>query len=116
MIGELTEAIKYVFESMGFVQLTWQNIVMMLVGGLFIYLGIKYEMEPLLLVPIGFTTILVNFPATQNLKEFFDIIYHYLIETEIIPIIIFLGLGALTDFGPLIANPVTFLLGAAAQI
>ncbi|MCD6158294.1 MAG: sodium ion-translocating decarboxylase subunit beta, partial [Euryarchaeota archaeon] len=49
-------------------------------------------------------------------KEFFDIIYHYLIETEIIPIIIFLGLGALTDFGPLIANPITFLLGAAAQI
>jgi len=116
MINELGEAVRYIFESMGFVQLTWQNVVMMFIGGLFVYLGIKYEMEPLLLVPIGFTSILVNIPATQNLKEFFDIIYHYLIETEIIPIIIFLGLGALTDFGPLIANPITFLLGAAAQI
>ncbi|RLF67036.1 MAG: glutaconyl-CoA decarboxylase subunit beta [Thermoplasmata archaeon] len=116
MINELGEAVRYIFESMGFVQLTWQNVVMMFIGGLFVYLGIKYEMEPLLLVPIGFTSILVNLPATQNLKEFFDIIYHYLIETEIIPIIIFLGLGALTDFGPLIANPITFLLGAAAQI
>ena len=118
MVGSIVDALRYVIESMGIMQLEWQNFVMIIVGSLFVYLGIKYEMEPLLLVPIGFTTILVNLPATglTEIHGFFHIVYKYLIETEIIPIIIFFGLGAMTDFGPLIANPTTFLLGAAAQI
>ena len=75
-------------------------------------------MEPLLLVPIGIGAILVNIPGGGLGEEesIFGYFLKYLIHTEIVPLLIFLGLGALTDFSPLLANPKTFLLGAAAQI
>ncbi|HPW45756.1 MAG TPA: sodium ion-translocating decarboxylase subunit beta [bacterium] len=96
----------------------WMKLVMIAVGCLLLYLAIVKKFEPLLLLPIGFGTILTNIPmggiAQEGglLKYFFDIG----IATEVCPLLIFLGIGALTDFGPLIANPKTALLGAAAQI
>ena len=96
---------------------------MLLIGGAFIYLAISKKMEPLLLLPIGFGIALVNLPlgglmayAPQGEPEgLLAKIFSYLIAGQIIPPLIFLGLGAMTDFGPLIANPKTLLLGAAAQ-
>jgi oxaloacetate decarboxylase beta subunit len=104
--------------------LAWQTPVMWLIGLAFIFLAIKKEMEPLLLLPIGFAVLMVNIPLgglaaeggdgePMGLYRFF---YHYGLETDVVPCLIFLGLGALTDFGPLIANPKTLLLGAAAQL
>lgn len=94
------------------------SFVMIGVGLVLIYLGIVKRMEPLLLVPIGIGAILVNIPGAGLAEEgsIFDLFLKYLIHTEIVPLLIFLGLGALTDFSPLLANPKTFLLGAAAQI
>ncbi|MBU4484158.1 sodium ion-translocating decarboxylase subunit beta [bacterium] len=95
----------------------WMKLIMILIGCVLIYLAIVKKFEPLLLIPIGFGTILTNIPLgglAQTgglLKYFFDIG----IATEVCPLLIFLGIGALTDFGPLIANPKTALLGAAAQ-
>ena len=106
----------------GFSGLYWGHIVMWLIAFLFIYLGIAKKMEPLLLVPIGFGMLLVNLPfgdlftyANEVPEGILAKIFTYLIAGEIIPPLIFLGLGAMTDFGPLIANPKTLLLGAAAQ-
>ncbi|RLI76479.1 glutaconyl-CoA decarboxylase subunit beta [Archaeoglobales archaeon] len=98
--------------------LTLGNLIMILIGCVLIYLGIFRQMEPLLLVPIGLGAILSNIPLTGLTEEggIFQIFLKYLINTEIVPLLIFLGLGALTDFSPLLANPKTFLLGAAAQI
>nr|HID58034.1 sodium ion-translocating decarboxylase subunit beta [Desulfobacterales bacterium] len=98
-------------------QLTLGNLIMWLVAFLFIYLAIKKEYEPLLLLPIGFGILVVNLPLTDLMKKghLLEIFYHYGIEWEVIPPLIFLGLGALTDFGPMIANPKTLLLGAGAQ-
>lgn len=81
-------------------------------------LAIKKGIEPLLLLPISFGIFAANFPLTglTNQGGLFYIFYHYGIETELIPPLIFLGLGAMTDFGPVIANPKTLLLGAAAQL
>ena len=95
----------------------WMKLVMIVVGFVLLYLAIVKKFEPLLLVPIGFGTILTNIPmggiALEGglLKYFFDVG----IATEVCPLLIFLGIGALTDFGPLIANPKTAYLGAAAQ-
>jgi len=95
----------------------WMKLVMIIIGCLLLYLAIVKKFEPLLLIPIGFGTILVNIPmggiALEGglLKYFFDVG----IATEVCPLLIFMGIGALTDFGPLIANPKTALLGAAAQ-
>ncbi len=95
----------------------WKKLIMILVGCLLIYLAVVKKFEPLLLIPIGFGTVLTNIPmggiALDGglLKYFFDIG----IATEVCPLLIFMGIGALTDFGPLIANPKTALLGAAAQ-
>ena len=108
------------YES-AFGALTWGNIVMLLIGGLLLYLGIARKMEPLLLVPIGFGVLLVNLPL-GGLMEVTDgepglllRVFQGGITTELIPAFIFLGLGAMTDFGPLIANPKTLILGAGAQ-
>lgn len=92
------------------------NIVMLIVSFVLLYLAIGRGFEPLLLVPIAFSCLLVNLPLSGIVDEggFLRYVY-YGAEHEIYPIIIFLGIGALTDFGPLIANPITFLLGAAAQ-
>ena len=120
------------YES-AFGALTWGNIVMIIIGGILLYLGISRKMEPLLLVPIGFGVILVNLPLGGLMSSVINgqavesyavggeptgvisRIFHYGLAWEIIPVFIFLGLGAMTDFGPLIANPKTLILGAGAQ-
>src|SRR4030043_1181907 len=101
----------------GFVSIHWSNPVMILVGLLLLYLGIKKGFEPLLLVPIGFGAILVNIPFAGLMDEggFLRIIYDMGIMTELFPLLIFVGIGAMTDFGPLLENPKIFLLGAAGQ-
>lgn len=97
--------------------LTWQMIVMMLVGGLLIYLGIAKEYEPVLLIPIGFAAILTNLPLTgiSDTYGLLGILYNAGISTELFPLLIFIGIGAMTDFGPLLENPKMALLGAAGQ-
>jgi len=101
----------------GFVSIHWSNPVMILVGLLLLYLGIKKGFEPLLLVPIGFGAILVNIPLAGLMEEggFLRIIYDAGVITELFPLLIFVGIGAMTDFGPLLENPKIFLLGAAGQ-
>ncbi|MEW6033881.1 MAG: sodium ion-translocating decarboxylase subunit beta [Chloroflexota bacterium] len=107
----------------GLSALYWGNVLMFLIACTLIYLGIAKGMEPLLLVPIGFGMLLVNLPlgdlmvsgGNGEMPGPLYLIFHNIIATELVPILIFLGLGALTDFGPLIANPKTLLLGAAAQ-
>lgn len=101
----------------GFLHLQLTNVVMIVVGCTLLYLGIKKDFEPLLLVPIGFGCILVNIPLA-NLMEphgFLRTIYDAGIMTELFPLLIFVGIGAMTDFSPVLENPVTFLLGAAGQ-
>lgn len=104
--------------STGFMHLTVGNLVMWLIAFFFIYLAISKRYEPLLLVPIGFGILIVNLPLTHLMEEGEGLLwmfYHYGLEWEIIPPLIFLGLGAMTDFGPMIANPKTLILGAGAQ-
>ena len=104
----------------GVLNLQVKHVIMWLIGFLFIYLAIKKDYEPLLLLPIGFAIFAVNLPLTGLMEKepqgLLYISYHYGLEWEVIPPLIFLGLGAMTDFGPLIANPKTLLLGAAAQL
>jgi oxaloacetate decarboxylase beta subunit len=102
---------------MGFGLLTIKNIIMIAVGCALLYLGIKKDYEPLLLVPIGFGALLVNIPladmmAPGGLLRYF---YDSGVLTEIFPCLIFVGIGAMTDFGPLLENPKILLLGAAGQ-
>ena len=98
--------------------------VMMAIGALLMYLGIKKEYEPTLLVPMGLGTILVNFPGTGVLDQIvggqqqhgvLQILFEIGIETELFPLLIFIGIGAMIDFGPLLQNPFMLLFGAAAQ-
>ncbi|MDR2730655.1 MAG: sodium ion-translocating decarboxylase subunit beta [Treponema sp.] len=96
----------------------WQELLMVAVGFLIIYLGAVKNFEPLLLIPIGFGTVFVNIPFAgmgDAPHGFLHIIYEGGVGNEFFPLIIFMGIGAMTDFGPLIANPKTALLGAAAQ-
>lgn len=101
----------------GFLSLNWQSLVMLAIGGLLLYLGIKKDCEPLLLVPIGFGCLLVNIPLADVMGKdgFLRVIYDAGVGTELFPLLIFVGIGAMTDFSPLLANPMTFLLGAAGQ-
>lgn len=101
----------------GFTSLAWQNVVMMIAGLVLIYLAISKGFEPLLLIPIGFGAILVNFPLAELMADngVFMAFYKGGILTEIFPILIFIGIGAMIDFGPVIANPIVLLLGAAGQ-
>lgn len=101
----------------GFTSLHWSNPVMIVVGCGLLYLGIKKDIEPLLLVPIGFGAILVNIPSAGLMEEegFLRTIYDMGISTELFPLLIFIGIGAMTDFAPLLENPKIFLLGAAGQ-
>ncbi len=102
---------------LGFANFQWTNGVMILVGCGLLYLGIKKEMEPLLLVPIGFGAILVNIPLA-GLMEKEGLLRHFYeagVLTEIFPCLIFVGIGAMTDFGPLLENPRILLLGGAGQ-
>lgn len=97
--------------------LSWQNIVMIIVGGILITLAIRKEYEPVLLLPIGFGAILTNLPLTGITDEggFLRTIYDFGIGTELFPLFIFISIGAMTDFGPLLENPRMALLGAAGQ-
>lgn len=125
MLAELVsplEMLRSIADQLGVMHLTWKYPVMWAIGLLFIYLAIKRNFEPLLLLPIGFGIFLVNFPLTPLMgmgaehRDLLAIFYHYGLEWEVIPCVIFLGLGAMTDFGPLIANPKTLLVGAGAQL
>ncbi|MCU7802454.1 MAG: sodium ion-translocating decarboxylase subunit beta [Candidatus Thiodiazotropha sp. (ex Lucinoma annulata)] len=105
------------WQSTGIANLEWGQVLMMGVGSLLIYLAIVKKFEPLLLVPIGFGAILSNIPLADisGSEGLLGYIYHVGIETGVFPLLIFMGVGALTDFGALIAMPWTLLLGAAAQ-
>lgn len=109
-------ALKGVIDQSGLVALTSGNLLMLLISFILLYLAIAKDFEPLLLMPIAFGCLLVNLPLSGIIDEG-GFLYYVMfgIRHEIYPIIIFMGIGALTDFGPLLANPVTFLLGAAAQ-
>ena len=109
---------KDLIYSSGVVSLTGGNLVMWLVAFVLLYLAIKKQYEPLLLLPIAFGILVVNLPLTFLMEPEHGLIwffYNYGIEQDIIPPLIFLGLGEMIDFGPLIANPKTLLLGAGAQ-
>ncbi|MBQ8412179.1 MAG: sodium ion-translocating decarboxylase subunit beta [Lachnospiraceae bacterium] len=109
------DVLKNLALQTGFATLTWKHYIMILVACFFMYLAIVKGFEPLLLVPISFGMFLVNmFPAI--IEEGGLLHYFYLLdEWSILPSLIFMGVGAMTDFGPLIANPKSFILGAAAQ-
>jgi len=101
----------------GFASLHWSNGVMIITGCALLFLGIKKEMEPLLLIPIGFGAILVNIPLAGLMEQGGLLRYFYEagVLTEIFPCLIFVGIGAMTDFGPLLENPRIILLGGAGQ-
>jgi len=127
--------------EMAFGGLTWGNLLMLFIGGGLIYLGVARKMEPILLVPIGIGIMMVNIPfaglmvyapaepgaiplpASGGLKEIaegkiglLNLLYRYGLESEIIPLLIFLGIGAMSDFSPAIARPSSFMFGATAQL
>lgn len=116
------DTLKNLLDQTGFMTLEWGNYVMILVALVFLYLAIAKGFEPLLLVPIAFGMLLVNLfpdimkPITGGEPGGLFRYFYLLDEWSILPSLIFLGVGAMTDFGPLIANPKSFLLGAAAQI
>ena len=110
-----------------FLNLTWGNYLMMIVAFVFLYLAIKHDFEPLLLVPIAFGMLLVNIYPDIMARPSVDAMgiehaggllhYFYILdEASILPSLIFMCVGAMTDFGPLIANPISFVMGAAAQL
>ncbi len=115
----LLESILASLEALisGLGQFSWQQVVMIVIGCVLMYLGIGKGLEPLLLVPIGFGAILVNVPFSGVMEEhgFLRVMYDGGILTELFPILIFVGIGAMTDFGPLLANPRILLFGAAGQ-
>ncbi len=123
----MTEFLDFI-GSTGIANFDWRNGVMLLVAFLFIYLAITRDMEPYELIPIGLGIVVANLPLTGLMElpspdagfqdsGVFGIIFHYgLSFWNLLPPIIFLGLGAMTDFGPIISNPKTLLLGAAAQV
>ena len=92
---------------------TWQQLLMIVIGGVLIYLAIKKDMEPTLLLPMGFGAILVNLPFVNT--EAIETLFNAGIATELFPLLLFIGIGAMIDFGPLLSNPKMFLFGAAAQ-
>lgn len=119
--------ISNLLHQTAFFNLTWGNYVMIVVALVFLYLAIRHDFEPLLLVPIAFGMLLVNIypdviaaPTVDSLgmKHAGGLFYYFyqLDEWSILPSLIFMGVGAMTDFGPLIANPISFVMGAAAQL
>jgi len=111
------EVLEKLWVTTGIANFEWGQLLMIGVGLLLLYLAISKKFEPLLLVPIGFGAILSNVPiaAISGPDGMLGMIYHVGIETGIFPLLIFMGVGALTDFGALIAMPRTLMLGAAAQ-
>ena len=120
----ITTTLGNLVHQTAFFSLTWGNVVMIAVACVFLYLAIKHGFEPLLLVPIAFGMLLVNiYPDImanpEDMSNGVGGLLHYfyiLDEWSILPSLIFMGVGAMTDFGPLIANPISFLMGAAAQL
>jgi carboxybiotin decarboxylase len=107
------------FEQSGIANLTPGNLVMFAIAGVLIYLAVTRQYEPLLLIPIGFGALLANLPLSRMGAQdggIMQVIYDAGIRTELLPPLIFLGVGVLTDFRPLLARPLTFMLGAAAQL
>ena len=104
----------------GFTSITWKMLVMYGIGGILIWLAIKKQYEPMLLLPIGFGAILVNLPLSiawehEGIPGFLRILYEAGIANELFPILIFIAVGAMIDFGPLFRNPLMIFFGAAAQ-
>ncbi len=104
--------------------LTWQQVVMWVIGALLIYLAIKKDMEPSLLLPMGFGAILVNLPMSGAVTQIYegvaeigalDVLFNAGIANELFPLLLFIGIGAMIDFGPLLNDPKLMLFGAAAQ-
>ncbi len=104
--------------------ITWQQGVMWLIGGILIYLAIKKDMEPSLLLPLGFGAILVNLPMSGAVTQIYngvkeigviDVLFDAGIANELFPLLLFVGIGAMIDFGPLLSNPKLMIFGAAAQ-
>jgi oxaloacetate decarboxylase beta subunit len=113
------DALFELFNQSGFANMNWGNWIMYLISGILVFLAIKKEYEPLLLIPIAFGMVLANFPLAEMGSYghgIIGLIYESGIKTELLPPIIFLGVGVLTDFRPLLGRPITFLLGAAAQL
>ncbi|MBD3305276.1 sodium ion-translocating decarboxylase subunit beta [candidate division KSB3 bacterium] len=113
---DLFNKVLEIFTHSGYGALSWGNLWMFVIGGGLLYLAIVKKFEPLLLLPIAFGAILVNLPLSGIMQD--EGFLHYIYfgtQHEIFPILIFMGVGAMTDFGPLLANPITLLLGAAAQ-
>ena len=95
----------------------WKNVIMWIIGGILIFLAIKKQMEPTLLLPMGFGAILVNIPMADAVLEHGPIttLYNAGIANELFPLLLFIGIGAMIDFGPLLSNPKLMIFGAAAQ-
>lgn len=113
------DAFLELFHQSGLVGIGWDNIFMYFLAGGLVFLAIRKQYEPLLLIPIGFGILLANFPMAEMSSYdsgIIGMIYNGGVKTELLPPIIFLGVGALTDFKPLLGRPLTFLLGAAAQL
>ena len=115
---------EFLYENL--LSLTWQQVVMWLIGGLLIYLAIKHDMEPTLLLPMGFGAILVNLPFSGALGEYVDgvlveangplsTLFNAGISNELFPLLLFIGIGAMIDFSPVLSNPKLMIFGAAAQ-
>lgn len=113
---------EFLFENL--FNFTWQQLVMCLLGGLLIFLAIKKEMEPTLLLPLGFGAILVNLPLSGAIDQLvgdavergaLSVLFDAGITNELFPLILFIGIGAMIDFGPLLSNPKLMIFGAAAQ-
>lgn len=122
MTRSFSDVLMAFINDTGFMNMTWQQLAMLVIACVLIYLAIKKEYEPLLLLPIAFGMLLANLPlagimARPKNGELGGLLYYLYqgIELGIYPPLIFLGIGAMTDFGPLIANPKSLLLGAAAQ-
>ena len=110
------DGLMQLWQSTGLATFQSGQALMMAVGFMLLYLAIKKEFEPLLLLPIGFGAVLSNIPGAGIAEEGGILAYLYLgIKSGIFPLLIFMGVGAMTDFGPMLANPKTLLLGAAAQ-
>ncbi|HHS12632.1 MAG TPA: sodium ion-translocating decarboxylase subunit beta [bacterium] len=114
---DFAKALHNLWQTTGVANFTWGQAVMIVISLVLIYLAIRKKYEPLLLLTIGFGGILANIPVADisGMNGFLGQIYQVGIATGIFPLLIFMGVGAMTDFGPLIANPKTALLGAAAQ-
>lgn len=107
-----------------FLNITWQQAVMWVIGAVLIYLAIKKDMEPTLLLPMGFGAILVNLPLSGAVTQVYDkvkeigvidVLFDAGISNELFPLLLFVGIGAMIDFGPLLSNPKLMIFGAAAQ-